>query len=173
MSLIGSDVIRMSHGVSRNYARFNGDGTAFENEALYLVPWNVDVNRTGYIDKHEAFSKIRAHQPKGWNPTDPPAGIASDVHALTCDELGIDDYSALMLFTALGSSLDKHYGVDAWVEFTDSESGESVIVTLDFTINSGKYLKGHKADVIVFGRNAEVAAKDIAEVFERRCYAMA
>jgi hypothetical protein len=155
-------------GVSTDYARFNGSGHDLEDAALYPAPWNVDANRTGYLPMHEAYSRLRANQPEGWDPTDPPTRIASDIQALVCERYDIDDYSDVRLYTAIGSSLDKHHGIDAWVEFHDQVGYEPDIVTLDFTLNSGKYLNKHKADVIVLGNNPEVAADDVVQVLESR-----
>lgn len=176
---------RGSITISKNYSGFYGTGKEFEDEVLYRVPWHIDANRMGFLPKHEAISRVRANQPEiegengekeRWNPAYPPIvksrngesnSLAQDTQACVCDELGMEDYSNMRLYTALGSSLDVHHGADAFLEFDDPDCGHQLI-TLDFTKDPIKYLNGHKADVIVFGKHPEVAARDVAEVLEKR-----
>ena len=154
--------------IRKDYSGFNGDGRDLEESVLYKVPWQVEYHRIGDLPRDRAISKVRANQPDGWDVTDPPTVAASNIQALACEAIGIEDFKDMRMYTALGSTLDKRHGSDAFLEFTDPETGDRQIVTLDVTRDPIKYIRGHKADIIVFGSHADVAARDIATLVEKR-----
>jgi len=59
--------------------------------------------------------------------------------------LGLDDYSKLKIYTAIGSHLDVYHGVDAFFEV--EINGKLHRVTLDVTFNKNKE-DGGRADVV-------------------------
>lgn len=76
-----------------------------------------------------------------WDPTDPDTRICNDLHATIAIELGLDNFSDLKLYPAVGSSFDVHHGVDMFFTYGNK------YVTIDLTMNDkgGKY----KADITV------------------------
>ena len=88
-----------------------------------------------------------AHQP--WDPSDPEPRFASDLHASVALALGLDDWSTLKFFTAVGSALDHFHGVDCFFVF------KGKIVTIDVTVNSEKLIG--KADMVLNISDPETA----------------
>ena len=137
-------------------------GHEFEEDILCRVSIEASV-KSGWRPYEEALGLVRKNQPKGWDPTDPPSHEASDLHCLVCDALGEDDYSQCGLFTALGSSLDVHHGVDAFFEYMGT------VVTIDVTLNTKK--RDHKANFVVQAETFEnvellrLVAESIARTF--------
>lgn len=64
----------------------------------------------------------------------------------TNPELNINSDEQIRFYTAVGSSLDRFHGVDAFFEYNTSD-GKSVRVTIDVTINPNK--DRYKADVVL------------------------
>lgn len=130
-------------------------GRLFEAEVLGEIM--VVARSREYRSYTAALAEVRQAQP--WEPTDPRPRLASDLHASVCEALGVENYSEVALYTAVGSALDFFHGVDAFVEWR----GE--IVTIDLTVNP--YKVRHKADVIVgpvdFESNLEATARTIAD----------
>lgn len=114
-------------------------GTEIEEESL------GHVQVSGYNGEHMAYREsmrwVKAHQPKGWDPTDPSPRFANDLHASVAEALGLDDYSELRFYTAVGSPLDYFHGVDGFFEYRGK------IVTIDVTVDPGKLTA--KADLVV------------------------
>lgn len=129
-------------------------GHLFEGECLGEV--KVSARGREYLSFAEAMALVKAAQP--WNPTDPGPRPANDLHAAVCEVLGVDNYSEVALYTAVGSPLDFYHGVDALIEW------RGAIVTIDVTANPTK--SAHKADFILwpedFAGNLATAAKLIA-----------
>lgn len=115
------------------------------------------------LQKHEVKNRIlwwvEKHQPKDWNPKDPPIlqlvvgekkypnSYPSDIHAATAEALGLEDYSELELFTAVDTPADTMYGYDMFFKY------KGVRFTLDPTTDRrGKERKTEfqdKADYII------------------------
>jgi len=137
------------------------DGKFFEGAVLGRCFGKWD----GYMTFKKAMEAVKLGQPG--DPTDPEQRTANDLHALVCEELGLEDYSKLQFFTAVESPLDYYHGVDGWFEF----SGK--VVTIDVTLNPKKELP--KADIIILGEDdgisretLSLSAKKIAGEFQRR-----
>jgi hypothetical protein len=104
-------------------------GTEIEEEIIghALVSWNGT-----YVPFKQSMRDVRANQP--WDPSDPEPAFANDFHASVAVALGIEDYSELKLYTAVGSTLDVCHGIDCFFEFRGK------IVTIDLTTNPSKVL---------------------------------
>lgn len=138
-------------------------GRLLEEEALGVCRAKAGP----YQSWKKALAAVLANQP--WDPSDPGPRFASDLHAEVALCLGLEDWSVLRYYTAVGSDFDVWHGVDAFLIF----QGE--MVTIDVTTNPEK-LNGYKADFIV-GPEAiwdaatrESLAREIASVLvaERR-----
>ena len=105
-----------------------------------------------YMPFQEAMALARRLCP--WDPTDPEPRQANDLHFHVCRALGVDDFSRVRVFSALGTPLDRFHGVDFWVEFGDG------VVTIDLTANKSK--NRHKADVVVHPEELEDGGKALA-----------
>ncbi len=112
-------------------------GRKFEEEVVGHCSWQWD----GYTTRSKAMSRVKISQPLGWDPTDPEPDIANDLHAHVCIEMGLEDWSVVAFYTAVGSPLDRWYGTDFFFEFRGK------VVTLDLTTNPKK--TSYKADIIV------------------------
>lgn len=86
------------------------------------------------------------------DPTNPESQHANDLRLAVIDALGLEpgQEDAVGYYTAVGSPLDVKMGVDAFMEFTDPESGETSRATIDVTLNTRKLDEGYgKADVVI------------------------
>lgn len=120
-----------------------------------------------YKEYEDALEEVKKDYP--WDPTDPMPRFANNLHAEVAQELGLEDWSELKLYTAVGSALDRYHGVDAFFEYGDGR------VTLDVTKNPAK-AEGYKPGVMIIGeeefdypvRRAETAIKIAEELQERQ-----
>lgn len=105
---------------------------------------DAETGELEYLPYRTAMSVVREMQP--FDPTDPTPSFANDLHATVAEKLGLTDYSTLRFYTALGTSLDRHHGVDGFFEW-DAPEGGTAVVTLDITLrDKGAY----KADVLLW-----------------------
>jgi hypothetical protein len=80
------------------------------------------------------------------DPTEPhEKPFPYDVQATLVDLLSLANYKQVRFYTAVGSYLDKKYGVDAFFEL-DLGEGNFVRATLDMTQNPNK--QEYKADIV-------------------------
>ncbi len=110
-------------------------GRLFEEEVVRRCLWVC----ADYVPFRKAMAMVKRFQP--WDPTDPSSPAVNDFHALVCLELGVEDYSVVKFYTAVGSPLDRFHGIDSFIEWN------GVVVTFDLTINSKK--DEYKADIIL------------------------
>ena len=104
-----------------------------------------EMDLESYVTYGQAVDLVQDFQPFQ-DSTDPyEKRFPQDVHATLADFLGLEDFSQLRYYTAIGSPLDHFHGVDAFFEL-DLGNGESVRVTLDMTQNPNK--QDYKADVV-------------------------
>lgn len=97
-----------------------------------------------YKQFSQAAEEVRKNQPAGWDPMDPPRKLANDLHAEICLSLGLEDWSELCLFTAIGTTLDQFHGVDAFFQFGGH------IATIDLTMDRRRKIRnGYKAHFVV------------------------
>jgi hypothetical protein len=110
-------------------------GHLFEEEVLGTcrVEWH------GYMTFHKSMDLVRSHQP--CDPTDPSPRQANNFHARVAMAMGLEDWSELKLYSALGTPLDYLHGIDGFFEF------KGRVVTFDLTINPNK--DEYKADIII------------------------
>lgn len=78
-------------------------------------------------------------------PSNPDMPFPNDLHATIAKAFTLENYEQLKYYTAVGSNLDWMEGIDAFFEL-DLGNGESIMVTLDITLNPMK--PEHKADVV-------------------------
>lgn len=105
-------------------------GRQFEKEFLGHCLWHWQGN----VPFEKALNRVKESQP--WDPTDPGLeanSLANNLHAYVCLELGLEDWSQVALYTAIGSPLDRWHGVDGFFEF----KGE--VVTIDVTTDPRKF----------------------------------
>lgn len=114
-------------------------GRTFEEEILLRCLWVWN----GYVSYHKSMVMVKEFQP--WDPTDPSSPAANDLHTLVVEALGIEDYSAVKLYTAVSSPLDVFHGIDCFVEW------EGIVVTIDLTANCKK--DSYKADLVIHEDN--------------------
>lgn len=98
---------------------------------------NADAD---YLSYDAALEQVKESYSK--DPTDPQPLFANDLHAEVAEELGLEDYSELKLYSAVNSALDRYHGVDAFFEHRGAR------VTMDVTKNPAK-TEGYKADIIL------------------------
>lgn len=127
------------------HSRLHQDGCAYEIEVL----GRCKVPYRGYLTRDEAFEEVRkALQAK-----------RTDIIIALQREF---EHNGLLVpfYTAVGSALDIHHGIDGWFEFR----GE--VVTIDVTMNPEKMVA--KADLVIhpddLKRLSELAAR-IGRVF--------
>ena len=92
--------------------------------------------RGSYLPFKAAIELVKNSQPG--DPTDPEAGFANDLHTMVAEKLGLEDYSHLKFYTAVGSELDLYHGIDAFFEIDDPRTGKIYRLTLDITLRSTK-----------------------------------
>ncbi|MBU1178916.1 hypothetical protein KKB69_01060 [Patescibacteria group bacterium] len=80
------------------------------------------------------------------DPSDPDKRFANDLHALVADKLGLQDYSRLKFYSAVGTPLDIFHGVDALLEL-QLKKGRIDACTLDVSRDDQK--ETCKADVLI------------------------
>lgn len=116
---------------------FGYTGRLYEREVLgsCKVAWDGK----SYVAYDEALHGVIEGQP--WDPRDPTPRAASDLHASIALALGIEDWSKLGLFTAVGSPLDFFHGIDGFIAYRGR------YVTFDVTTNPHK--DEAKADFVV------------------------
>ena len=159
----------MSRAATARYAqsRDGYTGGLFEREVVGKCQWNGIME---YFPRKQTMDMVRELQP--WDPSDPgPSAnsLPNNFHASIAEALGVEDWSEVRLYTAVGSPLDKFHSMDAFVEFRGQ------VVTIDLTLNR---LKGeYRADITVdfediFDRLRSTACKIAAmlrcNVYEKR-----
>lgn len=125
-------------------------GEAVRTEEFERQSQNPMKGPEGRLSNLEAmYEQVKLAQPG--DPTDPKKGFARDLRLAVSDALGLvgDDIDGLRFFTAIGTTLDKFEGVDAFFEVVDPTSGKRYRITMDATMNKEKEESGHKADIII------------------------
>lgn len=97
-----------------------------------------------YINFQEALDLAKRCQ--SYDNSDPEPRFANDLHAHLAEKIGLEDYSELKLYTAVGSQLDYWHGIDGFFEF--KHEGKTIRVTIDVTSNPQK--DKTKADVLLY-----------------------
>ena len=109
---------------------------------------------------HDAMEQVINGNDVGYREKetwDPPAEWINDIHYRITQKIGLNDFSCLKVHPALGTALDYYHGVDFVVSYTEPETGTSVTVTADLTLNTKKDF--YKADVIINRKGAIPALK--------------
>ncbi|XOU94130.1 MAG: hypothetical protein ACNFW9_04765 [Candidatus Kerfeldbacteria bacterium] len=152
-------------GVEGGGISFNYDGPSgklVENNMLGGVKKTQEQQSSGetsYQKFDDALDYVKENQIG--DPTDPHAWFAYDLHATIADELGLEDYSQLKYYTAVGSSLDQYHSIDCFFEFqVDPENNpkDIVRVTIDLTTNPNKM--DYRADMVILVPHDGLDPKD-------------
>ena len=121
-------------------------GKLLETELLGQTPKSSSKERgLDYLPFRQAIEQVKNMQPG--DPTDPTPRFSNDLHCTVAEFCGIEDYSKLSLYTAVGSSLDHFHGVDAFFELNGGFGGV-IRVTIDVTKNPHK--DAYKADIVLY-----------------------
>jgi hypothetical protein len=130
-------------------------GKLFEEEAFGRCGGSWDGKT--HLDFDDSIEYAKANQPPGWRTTDPAPRFSGDLFATVALKLGLEDWSELKLYSAVGSPLDRFHSIDAFFEY----KGE--IVTVDVTLDDAK--KEYRADFIINPNTTdfEIAAIGIAD----------
>jgi len=128
-------------------------GNLFEWSVLGRALAIPSVPAQSYLPYTRAMAVAREHP--AWDPTDPDPRQANDLHAWVCEGLGVEDYSQVCFYSALGTPLDRFHGVDCWFEVGGR------VVTIDLTTDPSK--ERYKADVVLHPEDLEDGGKAVAE----------
>lgn len=109
-------------------------GHLFERE---VVGQCLALSDGSYVSYRQAEQMVLRSQP--WDPSDPGTRVGNDLHAQIALALGIDDWSRLGLFTAIGSPLDQFHGVDAIIVLRTDRGCKKVTVDLTTNPTKGEY----------------------------------
>lgn len=142
---------------NRFFERSGMTGHLFEEELFGTVE-NVEWDG-GYVPFNKSLHMVIDHQPDGYDPTDPDRESANNLHAQTALALGLEDFSELKLYTAVGSPLDRYHGVDAFMKF------KGMVITFDATLDKRKKVEAGdaKADFILTEDDVDDKFKKVAE----------
>lgn len=129
-------------------------GTFFtKSEKAYKDAIAIEAQRlkseTERFRREDGFRIVREFY--GGDPKNPAQQIARDIRLAVAEQLELEDdadIDRLLYYTAVGTPLDEYHGIDAWIEYKDSE-GQVAMATLDVTLNKEKMAFGHKADVLI------------------------
>jgi hypothetical protein len=102
----------------------------------------------GYLPYQEALKTVRENY--DLNPENPTAPFARDLLLALLARLNLSQKrtTSAHFYSAIGTGLDHHHGIDAFIDII--KSGTIVkTITFDATLNPQKQTTGHKADVIV------------------------
>lgn len=112
-----------------------------------------------YLDFNNAITIVIDNQPG--DPTDPQADFARDLHYAMVQKLDPieEDCSNLRFYTAVGSQLDWHHGVDGFFIYTDKNTGFQYLITIDLTMDPSKSLPGKKAEYLLYVNEDQLDVK--------------
>lgn len=99
-------------------------------------------------DRSTQDPRLRFTDDETWSPS---GRALNTIHYFIAEELGLEDYRHLRVFSGLRQSADVHHGIDYWFIWKDQESGRQVMVTLDA---SKRQKDSFKADVLLTPRGA-------------------
>ena len=100
-------------------SRIPYSGRMFEWEVFGNPTMNDEHDHSKKKSLFDSIMEVKQNQ-GDWDPTDPNTRFANDLHALVADKMGLDDYSNLKFFKALGGGLDHHWGADGFFEIGDN-----------------------------------------------------
>ena len=123
---------------------------SLELDAFGAPKWNLphSPETQGYLPYQEALETIRKHY--ALDPENPTTPLAQDLRLALLARLNPSQTGnlAVHFYSAIGTQLDHHHGIDAFLDIV--KDGHLVkTITLDATLNPQKQTTGHKADVIV------------------------
>ena len=132
-------------------------GQDLEADFLGDGPAEIRYDGSTYQTFKEAFQNVIKHQPshrdksgqaRPWDAEDPPMPLPNALQFLVKEQLEErlkDPELSLGFYNALGTELDKRYGIDAILVL--ESKGERAFVSIDITSNPNK--TAHKADLIL------------------------
>lgn len=147
----------MSEKFANSYEGYTGGLLEEEVFGRCRGDWDGET----YLSFRDSLEYAKNNQPVGWRVSDPASRFAGDLFSLVALKLGLDDWSELKLYGAVGTPLDIFHGVDGFFEY----NGE--IFTIDLTLNQHK--DSYKADIVINPETSdlEVVADEIASSMSR------
>jgi hypothetical protein len=146
---------RLRASSSSRLERYSGKD--LEADFLGEGPAEIRYDGSTYQTFNEAFQNVLKHQPnyrdksgheRPWDVEDPPMPLPNALQFLVKEHLEErlkDPELSLGFYNALGTELDKRYGIDAILVL--ESKGERSFVSIDITSNPNK--TAHKADQII------------------------
>lgn len=130
------------------------DGDEWQRKLLLgSATTDLAVARTSHVRLpfHQAMLQCIRHPQVGVDRlSDPTNRQLNDLHSLIANDLQLDDLTHLKIFPSLYTSADHDHGVDCIIVYTDPDTGEEAVVTVDVSINPGKERdETFKADVLL------------------------
>jgi hypothetical protein len=111
-------------------------------------------NLEAYLNFKQSIDLVKKTQP--WeNPARPEAAFAADLRKAVSKKLAAipDNFTYapqdLEYFTSVGSHLDKFHRIDAFLEYTNRQSGKKTRALVDVTIDPAKEINPFFADQII------------------------
>lgn len=142
---------------------FSADRAASDEEMEYFRRKNlIDkyheelYKKDTYIPYDQAMELVRKSQP--FNPENPSPSFAKMLHANIKQFLSLGEHISLKFYTAVGSHLDRHHGIDAFFEISDAEGAIAARTTMD--IKKYNPEKSIKADQLIVMTDDEKALYD-------------
>jgi len=131
-------------------------GKLVENNMLGGIRKTEETEYQKFDDSIEFVKKNQIGE-----PSDPSAWFANDLHATIANEIGLEDYSQLKFYTAVGSPLDKYHSIDGFFELQlDPKNNPNDVarVTVDLTTNPNK--DKYRADLVILVPHDGLDPKD-------------
>ena len=122
---------------------------SFKKSKKFIDAYRAAAGESGYVTYGLAMDLIRQFGES--DPTNPDKEFATDLRIEISERLGLspEEEDRLKFYSAVGTPLDLYHGVDAWLEYELSETGERISLTMDVTKRGDKISEGHKADFII------------------------
>ncbi len=135
------------------HTRFEDTGESFELGILYprgkLPQKPPDVSQ--YKPLREAIEYCLTQNPNRYPEeqlSDPQALIINNIHTFVVQELGLEDFTNLMVIPASKTWADRYHGIDYFFIYRDPETDQSVMVTVDATKRPLEDKRDYPADII-------------------------
>jgi len=111
---------------------------------------NIDYRTVEFKTLMESLLSCITENPNRYRENelyDPPAAWIRDVHYHLVGILKLDEWSNLKVVPTLKTSADIYHGIDFMIVYTDPQTDEDTMVTVDISLREEK--ENYKADVIV------------------------
>ena len=138
--------------------RFNKTRAFQEAYRAAAERYKDQAKKPGWIPFDVARALVRDHYTerngKPRDPTNPDKPFVRELRLAVAEELGIENWDRVRIYSAEQTPIDHFHGVDGWLEF-DTDDKRTIMITLDATTMTGEDLakdkEDAKADIIVSG----------------------